>query len=256
MKQFHSTRWIALAISSAFLAMVLFSCRREVPLPPLAQEQLNFSRIVDLSHIITQDMPTHPGALAPALNGASPNGSRDMLALSTRSGSRITAAGQERDSSVEYLAADHLVVPAVAIDLREVVADKAQAISADAIYAWEDDHGPIPPDAIVLLATGWDMRWSTPGAYMNLDAQQRIQVPGIDDSAVALLRERGVAGVGIDSPQLIADGSTAPSEAHWLVLEDLTNLEQISPRGTTLVVGALRLQGSAASPARIFAFVP
>ncbi len=256
MKQFHSTRWIVLALSSGFLALVLFSCRREVPLPPLAQEQLSFSRIVDLSHIVTQDMPSHPGALAPALNGASPDGSRDMLALSTRNGSRITAVGQERTGSVEYLAADQLVVPAVAIDLRELVADEAHAINADALSAWEDDHGPIPPNAIVLLATGWDMRWSTPGAYMNLDAQQRIQAPGIDSSALALLRERGVAGVGIDSPQLVADGSAMPSEAHWLVLEDLTNLEQIPPRGTTLVVGALKLQGSAASPARIFAFVP
>lgn len=252
-----TTRWIYLAVCVALLIMGLFSCRYEVPEPPLGQREIRFSRVVDLTQVITQDMPTRPGALHPALNGPSPDGTHDLLALSTRVGSRIRAAGDGRAGSVEHLSAADLVAPAVVIDLRDEVADSGDyRISADAIRAWEGKGGVIAPGSIVLLATGWDLRWSTPGAYLNLDEQQRIRAPAIDATALALLHERGVRGVGIDSPHLLVDGLVPPREANWIVLEDLTSLEQLPPRGATLVIGALRLQGSTGSPIRVFAFVP
>lgn len=250
-------RWIYLAVCCVLVAVGLFSCRRIEPVPPLGQHQLSYSRIVDLSQVVTQDMPTHPGTLPPALHGPSLDGTADRMSLSARNGSHLSTMGTGRDSSVEHLSAQDLIAPAVVIDLRDMVQDRAAyRIDAAAIAQWERDHGTIAPSSMVLLATGWDVHWSTPGAYMNLDTDQRIHAPSVDESALALLGAREVRGVGIDAPQIVAPPLALPAATDWIVLEDLTNLEQLPPQGTTLVIGALKLQGSSASPARVFAFVP
>ncbi|MEP0858635.1 hypothetical protein [Trichocoleus sp. DQ-U1] len=41
-----------------------------------------------------------------------------------------------------------------------------------------------------------------------------------------------------------------------IVLENLTNLDRLSPTGTTLVIGILRLRGGSGTPVSVLAFVP
>jgi kynurenine formamidase len=40
------------------------------------------------------------------------------------------------------------------------------------------------------------------------------------------------------------------------VLENLTNLDQLPPLGTTLAIAPLRLRGGSGSPVGVLAFVP
>jgi len=39
-------------------------------------------------------------------------------------------------------------------------------------------------------------------------------------------------------------------------MENLANLEQLSPTGTVVIVGVLRLVGGSGSPAAVLAFIP
>jgi kynurenine formamidase len=250
-------RWMYLSLWLALFIVLVASCQREPSVEPITSHQIDYTTIVDLSHIVRQDMPVKPGAQAPILRSSSPDGELDVVSISMRTGTRLHMHGSDRNASVEHASVAELLVPALMIDLRDLVKDQADfRITAELLRSWEADHQPIPSGALLLCATGWDIRWSTPGAYMNVDGAGQIQAPGLDASAIALLQERGVVGVGIDTPQLIADHSTLSADNEWIVLEDLTNLEQLPASGVTLLIAPIRFQASQASPARVFAFVP
>lgn len=243
--------WLALGI------VLIVSCQSKTEVEPLASKQLDYTTIIDLSHIVRQDMPVQPGAQAPILRSPSPDGENDVLSISLRTGTRLNLLGSGRSASVEETSIGQLLVPAVMLDLRDLVDDRADfRINAEVLRNWEATYQTLPAGSLVLFATGWDIRWSTPGAYMNLDASGQIQVPGLDASALALLQERQVAGVGIDTPRLIGDNSPYPADQEWIILEDLTSVEQLPVSGVTLLIAPLRIQASQASPARVFAFVP
>lgn len=232
---------------------------------PSSQHTLVFSRIVDLSHVITQDMPHLPGEPLTHIVRPSGHAIAQGLHISVASGTHVsTPARLNGRLSVDRLSPRDLIMPAVVLDVRDSAQDNAEyQLSVREIRTWERRHGRIPAGSIVLLATGWDMRWGSPTEYLNLNEDQVPVVPGFGSEAAAwLLHERNVGGLGIDTPAI--DGyhltSTSPSKqalaAQRLLLKNLTNLEQLSPTGTTVIIGALKIQAGAGSPARVLALVP
>jgi kynurenine formamidase len=245
---------LARALLAAGLLALLAACapspsETEAPAPGL-----RFAQMVDLSHTITQNMPHPPGVPRTEMVRA-PDG-ETLAALTLGAGAGTSArlpVAATAQPSLEQRSPRELVAPAVVLDVRAQAQDNpAYRLRAADVRAWEEQHGPIPAGTLVLLATGWDVRWGTPGDYLNLDAQQVPQVPGLAADAVALLHERQIHGIGSDTPTLGA----ADLPGHWLLLVNLTSVEQLPPTGSTLVVGALRVQGSAAAPARVLAFIP
>jgi kynurenine formamidase len=245
---------------------------------------LNFSRMVDLSHTITQDMPHLPDEPATRFEERTCDNLEctGAVYMSTRSGThmQIISRSAHKPLLVEHLSPRDLVVPAVVLDVRDHAQDNpTYRLSAASIAAWETRHGTLPPGCVVLLATGWDTRWGSAADYLNLNNEQSPEVPGVGRAAlVLLLHERRVYGVGIDTPtidatidttidtiDMLAPGATpaAENDAHqsdthdlWIILENLTRLEQLPPTGTTLVIGTLGVQNSDAAPARVLAFIP
>lgn len=121
----------------------------------------------------------------------------------------------------------------------------------------------MPAGCVVVVYTGWQYKWSDRAAFLNSDALGELHFPGIaSEAAQFLLQERQIAGVGIDTHGVDAgqDSTFATNrlvlEKPRIVLENLTNLDQLPPVGTTLVVGILRLQAGSGSPAAVMAFVP
>jgi kynurenine formamidase len=219
------------------------------------QQALTSARVVDLSHVITQDMPHLPNTPPTRLLRAPEDGRIEAVQMALIQGTSLRLPAAAEPQSIESLSPRDLVLPAVVLDVRDAAQEHpAYALSTAEIAAWEREHGRIPAGSMVLLATGWDIRWGSPERYLNLDAQQRPRVPGLSVEAAALLAERGVAGVGIDTPVLIADPEALP--AHWLLLANLTSVEQLPPTGATLSIGALRVQAAPASPARVLALLP
>jgi kynurenine formamidase len=216
---------------------------------PAAQSPgVGYSRMVDLSHVVREDVPLPPGEPPTRLERA-PDGSLIQVQLGMRTGSllRVTAAPGALLADLEALSPRDLVLPAVLIDVRDQVQDQAGfVLDAADVLAWERTNGHVPHGALVLLATGWDVRWGDPVAYLTAP-------PGLHPAAADLLiNQRGAAGLGLDGPAL----DFVPASGFTLLLENLTSLEQLPPQGATVMVGALRIQAAQSAPARVIALIP
>jgi kynurenine formamidase len=77
-----------------------------------------------------------------------------------------------------------------------------------------------------------------------------------------LLSQRQIAGVGIDTHGVDSGQDTTFAtnllvlEQPRIVLENLTNLDQLPAIGTILVIGVLRLLGGSGSPVAVLALLP
>jgi kynurenine formamidase len=234
----------------ALAALVAGCAPRE---SPAAQPQ--FTRTIDLSQVIREDVPYLPGEPHTQI-GRGADGRIEQIQLGARSGTllHIVAAPGVDPATVEQLSPRDLVLPAVVIDVRDRAQDRVgYRLSADELGDWERRNGSIPKGSLVLLVTGWDVRWGDPTAYLALDSAGRSQAPAFGDEAAAtLLGERGAIGLGIDAPGT----AYAPAAGYRLLLENLTSLEQLPPTGATVIIGALKIQAAQMSPARVIALVP
>ncbi len=221
--------------------------------------------MVDLSHVIKHDMPHLPGSALTRIMPADQDNRTHIAQLGAPNGtwlSIISTAGVA-PVTVEQLAPYELLTEVIVLDVRDDAQDNsAYRLGTSDIVTWEQQHGPIPADVLVLLATGWDIRWTTSADYLHLDAHQNVQVPGVSAAALDLLfRQRRVRGLGLDlpatqvalAPEVLPAMTTRP---YWLLLENLTNVEQLPPTGATLAISVLKIEGSAHSPVRTLALVP
>jgi len=99
--------------------------------------------------------------------------------------------------------------------------------------------------------------------YRNADAQGAMHFPGFSLDAVKfLVEQRGIYGLGIDTLSVdVGMSSDYPihqyTSKHGVYhLENSTNLDQVPPKGATVVVGAANLEGGSGGPVRILALVP
>ena len=157
-----------------------------------------------------------------------------------------------------------LARPAVVIDVREHCGtDHDYALNTEAVLDWENRHGQVSPGSLAFLVTGWSDRWNNPKAYLGTDHDGQLHFPGFGLEAAALLvNERGVAGLGTDTPGLERGIDSGFSVSRFvlsqprIVLENLTNLAQLPPVGAVVVIGALKLHGGSGSPAAVTVILP
>jgi kynurenine formamidase len=96
---------------------------------------------------------------------------------------------------------------------------------------------------------------------MNADDGGTLHFPGFSgDLAAHLVEERpGVRAIGLDTASLDLGASTEyPAHTAWLPsgrygMENLAALDQVPPKGATLVVGVPRFEHGSGGPARILA---
>jgi kynurenine formamidase len=108
---------------------------------------------------------------------------------------------------------------------------------------------------IVLLATGWDRRFSTPEYHTH---------PYLSDEAAAWLVERRVRMVGVDFFSADLPVPLRPPGFDWpvhhrllgagvLIAENLANVRPLAGRRLTVGAFPLKIRGGDGAPARIFA---
>lgn len=243
----------------AFTFGTLAACGAEPAQPPTLQVAPPLQQVIDLSHVVRVDVPYPPGEPLTQLERDA-TGRLRMLTLGAHTGTTLQLFGpsDQRGPTLEDLSPRDLLLPAVCLDLRDLAQDRADyRLSVATIEAWEQAYGLIPPGAAVLLATGWDMRWGDAAAYLNLDLSGRPAVPGLEADALALLLgPRQARAVGFDTlaAHLVATSQVAYNRP-WLLIENLTSLEQLPPIGATLVLGPLKIQAALAGPVRALALV-
>lgn len=161
---------------------------------------------------------------------------------------------------VDQIPIEALVRPAVKLDVRTLIDDNPDAtVDAAAIRALERQDGRIEPGTAVLVHTGWDAHWRDAERYVGINGPS---FPGLTRDAAALLVERGVVGLGIDTPG-VDPGFSEDFAVHLTTLpagmwhlEGLVDLERVPPRGAWLIAAPLFLVDGSGAPARVFAVLP
>ena len=166
----------------------------------------------------------------------------------------------------DELMPDDFYLPAVRIDVREQCArDADYAVTVDDLRAWEQRHGRIPDESMVIIWTGWDAKWGT-AAYAGADAAGTLHQPGFAVETAQWLIDTGRighrGGTGTDTfgPDVGADASYAVSRLvyrrHRISLEVLANLAALPPTGAHILCGGQINRAGSGSTAVIYGMLP
>ena len=139
--------------------------------------------------------------------------------------------------------------------------------SAD-FQRFEQEHGAIPMDAIVLLRTGFSTRW--PGAERYLGTTLR----GMKAPATCIFQgctrtrrvgsspNRQIRAIGIDTASIDYGPSTL-FESHRVLyerdipaFENLTALERLPVTGAYIIALPMKIGGGSGAPLRAVAILP
>ncbi|MBD2129286.1 cyclase family protein [Microcoleus sp. ZQ-A2] len=231
---------------------------------------ITIRQIVHLSHIIDPTIPLWPGDPSVEFETVAELDQQGYnlrrFSLGEHSGTHMNAPNSfyPQGMSIEQYPAESLIAPAVVIDIRQQAATNPDyVLTISDVLTWEQQYGQIPPKSVVLLFTGWQSKWSDKAAFFNEDASGGMHFPGFGSEATQfLVSQRQIAGVGIDTHGVDSGQDTTLAtnylvlEQPRIVLENLTNLDQLPAIGTILVIGILRLLGGTGSPVAVLALLP
>jgi kynurenine formamidase len=239
-----------------------------------------FSKVVSLSHVgdpaKTPLFPGDPAFRIKAIFTVHHDGFYlEIVRQGMHTGTHYSAPCHFRRNGLcaDQLDPGDLVLPAVVIDVREAVKQNPDHVVRIAdLQAWEDEFGPMPKEAAVLLRTGCDRFWARgdadgrPNYYNCGSGLSGEHQPGFSRNAVKWLIETGVLGkrgaLGTDTfgPDPSADASYTPSwltlARHRVTIENLTNLGALPPVGAWIALGSPRNVNGSGAPGTVFAFIP
>ncbi|XP_069674058.1 isatin hydrolase-like [Periplaneta americana] len=154
---------------------------------------------------------------------------------------------------------DRLIVPAVLMDMRSEVANQPDFdLLPQHISDWEEEHGEIPDDSVVLIRYGWGIYYNNRTRYFGFEKHGRnMHFPGLSRE----LATRGtLVGVGTDTPSVDAGKSvTYRPHVHlqttnMYVLENLDlEHDNMPERDFTLWVMPMKIAEGTGAPCRVIA---
>jgi kynurenine formamidase len=234
--------------------------------------------IVDLSHAYDASAifwPTaEPFRLEKVADGMTSGGyyyAANNFFTSEHGGTHIDAPVHfaEGHQSVEQIPLDRLMGHAVVVDVAaRAESDPDYQVTQDDLMAWEQDNGPVPAGAILLLRTGFSRRWPDATRYLGTpergeDGAAKLRFPGLHpDAARWLIANRSIKAVGIDTAS-IDYGPSKLFESHRLLFaedipafENLTGLDRLPPTGAFIVALPMKIKGGSGAPLRVAAILP
>ncbi|WP_405084137.1 cyclase family protein [Microbispora sp. NBC_01389] len=213
--------------------------------------------IVDLSQPVVSGMPVYPGdpevEITPALTVAEEGVNVLRLHLGSQSGTHVDAPCHIDDAlpALDDLPLERFLGPAAVLDARGL---PPRAPITPAMLG--PVSGRLGPGAVLLVATGWDAHWGTPGYLAH---------PYLEAETARLIVDAGVRTVGVDA--LSVDPTPAPADlpahrvlcgAHGVIAENLRNLgplleAQAAGRAVEVSLLPLRLHAADGAPVRAVA---
>jgi kynurenine formamidase len=248
------------------LALFLFARNR-----PDTAPTTGYKSVIDLTHALSASVPTFEITAKPAFQ-AKTVATIDKDGYFAREISLPEHFGTHLDApahfarglwTVDQIPPERFVAPLAVIDVSANAKSNADyQISVDDIAQWEQAHGQIPLNAVVIANTGWNARWNSVEQYRNPDAKGVMHFPGYSlDAAKFLTEARNVVGLGIDTLSI----DYGPSKdftvhqytmAHSLYhLENVANVDQVPATGAIVVVAPMKLEGGSGAPVRILALI-
>ncbi|MEP1930593.1 MAG: cyclase family protein [Roseibium sp.] len=174
------------------------------------------------------------------------------------------------DGYTDTLDVQRLVAPVNVIDCsRECKDDPDFLLTAEAVKAWEAEHGEISAGEWVVMRTDWDKRSDDEDLFLNEDPdpmEDGAHSPGPTTGCIDYLLSKGIVGWGsqcIGTDAGMAGKFSPPYPAHnhlhrdnCFGLASLANLDQLPPKGAILIAAPLKLEHGTGSPIRALALVP
>ena len=234
-------------------------------------------RVVDLTHAFNQKTLYWPTATTGfSLNqlayGPTPGGwfySSYAYAAPEHGGTHLDAPIHfAKDGlTADRIPVDQFIGPAVVLDVSAQAARSADyRLTRADVLAWEKAHGTIPRGAMVILRTGWAMRWPDAKSYLGDNTPgdaSRLHFPSYgEDAARLLVGDRKVKALGADVASIDYGASTdfivhqVAARAGVLGLENLTNVGVLPPKGATIIALPMKIEGGSGGPLRAIALAP
>jgi kynurenine formamidase len=169
--------------------------------------------------------------------------------------------------TADRIPVDQFIGPAVVLDVSAQAARNADyRLTRADVLAWEKAHGAIPRGAIVVLRTGWAMRWPDAKGYLGDNTPgdaSRLHFPSYgEDAARLLVADRKVSALGADVASIDYGASKdfivhqVAARAGVLGLENLANVGVLPARGATIIALPMKIEGGSGGPLRAIALVP
>jgi kynurenine formamidase len=231
--------------------------------------QSYFKGVVDLTHTMSPEFPTFFGVpgieLQKQYEYAKDGFNLNWWRLMEHAGTHLDAPlhFSENGATADAIVAGELVVPLAVIDVRkQAEKDPDYLMSIEDVLTWEKRFKKLPNSCCVAMLSGWASRVGDEARYTGKDAGGSFHFPGISpELAEWLLKERNVLGLAVDTLSL-DHGPSKDFKTHktWLPagrwgLENVANLEKLSPSEAILVVGLPKVKGSTGGPVRLIALV-
>jgi len=175
----------------------------------------------------------------------------------------------ENSNTVDQIPIEQLIGPGVVIRIIEKVKENRNyQFSVKDILDWEEKHGIIAENSIVLIDTGSSKFWPNKKEYMGTDERgqegvKKLKFPGIHPEAAKFLAtKRKIKAVGLDTPSIDFGGSKLfkthqiLSEKNIPGIENVANLNKLPIKGFMLIALPMKIKGGSGSPLRIVAFIP
>ncbi|UYV64335.1 hypothetical protein LAZ67_3000324 [Cordylochernes scorpioides] len=154
-------------------------------------------------------------------------------------------------------------VPAVVIDVQR---GQDGELTPEDLDKWESEYGPIPKHAVIILRSGWALKYSNRREYFGSDipnSTEGLRFPGFSPEAAKWIVGRtDISGLGIDTPS-IDPGTSKTFPSHVILaqsnlynLEHLADLSELPANGARLTILPMKIAGGSGAPVRVVAYLP
>jgi kynurenine formamidase len=175
----------------------------------------------------------------------------------------------EGRQTADEIPVERLIGAAVVVDVSAAAAsDPDYQVTVDDLTAWEEQHGRIPDGSILLVHTGWGVRWGDRAGYLGTDltgpeAVPQLHFPGLaPEAAEWLVENRRIDAFGIDTPS-IDYGQSTLFESHRILyaenvpaFENVAALDRLPPTGAYVIALPMKIAGGSGGPLRIVGVIP
>ena len=211
-------------------------------------------KVIDLTHVITPDMPVYPGTETPKFipaNSYEKDGFKEtLLQMYSHTGTHMDPPAHlfADRTTLDQFAADQFIGKALVIDCRDL--SEGEAITIEYIQKYGEKAELAD---FLLFNLGWDKRWGTK-AYFG-------DYPCIDDEVLDYIINGNYKGIGFDVIGLdpIVDQNLTRhkklfKECDIVNIENLKDLELCGEDLFWFSCYPLRLENSDGSPIRAIAW--
>lgn len=171
-------------------------------------------------------------------------------------------------NAADEIPLQQLMGDAVVIDVStKVTSNKDYLVTIQDVEDWEEQHGKIPDNAILLFRTGFGKFYPDAATYLGTTEKgeegiANLHFPGIDPALSEwLVKNRKIKAVGLDTAS-VDNGQSKDFKTHQILyaanivgFENVANLDLLPETGTYIIALPMKIKGGSGAPLRIIAWL-